>query len=322
MSIEGITNSKFINFDIDKISGFITDKLGEITQKYECRVLLVAERSSHVWGSSHPESDNDVKAVVYFRPRQYYTPIVQVRRQWKEVYGPRDNQKEQQKKKKASKQKEEKSECTDPEPDVELTCTEITKISQMILKNDPNVFEMFTSPIQYHCQCPELLRKFREIIFRSYDWGKLAQHYLSWAHGNYKQLERSSKKRMNKKPLKILLYVWRGILSAEWLQDHLQCKGLPLYIPDLIEYSKHLDDEEKGVLMSLLNNRVRKSQYEIDCEASRRMFARVPDVLKLVRDKVDKLQSEKQGNAIPKAMKASSGKLLEKLVYEIIESFE
>ena len=53
-----IIDSKFIDFDIDKISAFINSKLSDITLKYDCRILLVAERSSHVWGSSHPRSDN------------------------------------------------------------------------------------------------------------------------------------------------------------------------------------------------------------------------------------------------------------------------
>ena len=101
--------------------------------------------------------------------------------------------------------------------------------------------------------------------------------------------------------------------------DHQQCKGLPLYIPDLIAYSAQLDDEEKGILMSLLINRVRKSQYEIDCVESRRMLARAPEILKSVRVNVDKLQSEKKVND---THRKSTGPLLEELVYEIIESFE
>jgi len=302
-----------IDFDFDKISAFIHDKLSKITEQYGCRVLFVAERSSHVWGTSHPQSDNDVKAVVFFEPRRYYSPIRQVRRQWKEVYGPRDKEQKE-------KQSEHNENEIEPEPDVELNCIEIMKLCELILKNDPNIFEMFTSPIQYHCQCPAMLGRLKEIVHRIYDWHKLAQHYVSWSHANYHQLAHSTKKRLKKKPLKILLYIWRGILSAEWLAAHQQCEGLPLYIPDLIASSAELNDEEKRILMSLLTNRVRKSKYEIDCVESRQMLLRAPEILQSVRANVDRIGTETKWKK--KEHRASCAASLEELVYEIIESFE
>ena len=217
---------KFVDYDYNQISNFVQLKLSEISKEKSCRVLYVAERSSHVWGSSHAKSDNgmyvvlyflfpcafchdcihqtDVKAIIYYKPRQYYSAIKQISRQWKKQYGPRDNTKEQKKSKSKSEQKDSKEEEQVSEPDVELTCIEVTKLCQLIINNDPNIFEVFTSPLPYYIESFDILDRFREIIYRTYDWFKLATHYLAWAKGNYYQIQKGSKKRMAKKPLKML----------------------------------------------------------------------------------------------------------------------
>ena len=197
--------SRFLDFDYKMISNFVNTKLIEISKKYECKILYCAERSSHVWGSSHSKSDNDVKAIIYYKARDYYSPIKQVSKTWKCIYGPRDNQKLN----KSKKQKKEEQELKEAnlyieEPDVELNCIELTKISQMIIKNDPNVFEIFTSPLPYFIENKDIIQQFRKIIFATYDWFKLATHYIAWSNGNHKQLSNTNKKRIARKPLKML----------------------------------------------------------------------------------------------------------------------
>ena len=203
--------SRFLDYDYKMISNFVSTKLSEITKKYECNVLYCAERSSHVWGSSHCKSDNDVKAIIYYHQRDYYSPIKSISKSFKCIYGPRDNQKEQQKKKKKkNKNKNEETKISEskeepePEPDVVLNCIELTKISQMIIKNDPNVFEIFISPLPYFISDKQVIDNFRKIIFATYNWYKLATHYLAWSNGNHKQLRNTAKKRIIKKPLKML----------------------------------------------------------------------------------------------------------------------
>jgi len=210
-------------------------------------VLYVAERSSHVWGSSHPESDHDVTAIIYFKRRWYYSPFKQLSRQWKEGYGTEDKTRHQQKSY-STERKEETSKIEEiGDLDMELTCNELTKTCHEIIKNDPCIFEMLTSPLAYYTECPTVLERLREIVYRTYDWFKLGKHYLSWSVGNYKKIietkpsKPSKKNRVDKKPLKTMIYVWRGVLSTEWLLANQTCKGLPLYIPDLIAFSKLLD---------------------------------------------------------------------------------
>ena len=198
--------SRFLDYDYSMISQFVNTKLTDISKRYQCNVLYCAERSSHVWGSSHNKSDNDVKAVIYYHQRDYYSPIKQISRSFKCIYGPRDKSGNNQKKKPLQQNQKEKplQQDQEEEPDVELNCIELTKISQMIIKNDPNIFEIFISPIPYFIRDKQVIDRFRSIIFATYNWYKLATHYIAWSNGNHKQLTNTSKKRIAKKPLKML----------------------------------------------------------------------------------------------------------------------
>ena len=115
-----------------------------------------------------------------------------------------------------------------------------------------------------------------------------------------------------------MMYVWRGILSTEWLLAHQTCKGLPLYIPDLIAFSKLLDVEEKNILISLLIDKVRKSNYAVDCAESRKMMERVPEVQDILQQMMKSAEHKSAG----KRSHHSAAQILEELVYEIIESFK
>ena len=77
------TQRKFVECD-EKISRFINAKCSAIAEQRQCHLLFVAgtaihvdcfenllfivqtERSSHVWGTAHSQSDNDVKAIIYY----------------------------------------------------------------------------------------------------------------------------------------------------------------------------------------------------------------------------------------------------------------
>eukprot|EP01084_Bolivina_argentea_P238062 399954_1 len=320
-----VLDGRFIDFNYKKISKFVNTKLSEISNKHECQILYCAERSSHVWGTSHANSDNDIKAIIYYKPKDYYSPIKQIIKSFKLQYGPRDPK---------NKNKEFKQDIN--EPDVELNCIELTKIGQMIIKNDPNVFEMFASPLPYYISNNEIIQKFQQIIYSTYDWYKLANHYIAWANGNFRQLEKTKKKRMVRNQLKILFVVVRGILSAEWLLNHYKCKGLPLYVPDLITYSNILNNEEKKIIMKLLVTKLRNGLHEIDCDDSRYLKNRVRELINVI-DQMLHDQNPNKGNkekpSITKRvnklkehstmmMGSSVAKKLENIVFDVIESFK
>ena len=127
--------------------------------------------------------------------------------------------------------------------------------------------------------------------------------------------------------------VFRGILSAEWLVNHKQCKGLPLYIPDLITYSKILNNTEKRILMSLLCTKLRKSHYEIDCDESRNLVGKAKEMIDIVDQYLNDENPKKTKKSITQKVTemreqiniekgSSNAKQLEELVFDIIESFK
>ena len=186
-----------IDFDYEKISKFVNDKLVEVckTHQNEFRVLYCVEASSHVWGTSHMRSDNDVKSFIYYKARDYYSPTKEMCSYWKYQYGPRDPSNQN-----AQEIAEEKSD----DPDVELSFMQIKKVCELMLKNDSNIFEMLTSPITYLVESEEFVERLREIMYSLYDYRKLASKYLGFSQGNYKQVRSNKKKRFTKKPLKML----------------------------------------------------------------------------------------------------------------------
>ena len=127
--------------------------------------------------------------------------------------------------------------------------------------------------------------------------------------------------------------VFRGILSAEWLINHKKCKGLPLYIPDLITYSKILNNGEKRILMTLLTQKLRKSHYQIDCDESRNLIGKAKEMIGVVDQLLNNENPKKTKQTISQKVNemrekiniekgSDNAKQLEELVFEIIESFK
>lgn len=135
-------------------------------------------------------------------------------------------------------------------------------------------------------------------------------------------------------------------MSAEWLINHKKCQGLPLYIPDLIKYSRLLDDKQKKIMMVLLTTKLRKSYYEIDCDESRNFVIKGKEMIGVVDQMLNKENpkkiQQKNGkktnkekelkNSITSKVKelqqqaniqkgSFNAKQLEKLVFDVIESF-
>merc|ERR1712013_583211 len=58
---------------IPQIKEFVTQKIIAFERDHGCKMLLAVEKSSHVWGTAHSESDNDVHCLMFYAPRQYYS---------------------------------------------------------------------------------------------------------------------------------------------------------------------------------------------------------------------------------------------------------
>lgn len=224
-----VTNNVFIDFDFKAVQSFVVSKIKEFEKIQNVRVLCAMERSSHVWGTSHKLSDFDIRALYYHTPREYYSPWFRLHKQHKVVYGPRSSKNEKEDGNGNGAGDNGDADGHDEKIlDVELSFMELRHSCHMMMNNDPNLIEMFKSPIVYYQQdvpieyinnhilknndnCnininTSIMSEFHSILCGFYDYHRLMIHYFSWAKGHYTQLVVLQKKRIQKKPLKVYVF--------------------------------------------------------------------------------------------------------------------
>ena len=60
------------------MEALIKEKLQEIEQRENCRILLAVESGSRAWGFASPDSDYDVR-FIYVRPKESYLKLNRAR---------------------------------------------------------------------------------------------------------------------------------------------------------------------------------------------------------------------------------------------------
>jgi len=217
-----------------RVKAYLTEKLREISAELGCQILLVAEKSSRVWGTASKDSDYDIK-MIYKYSLESYVKVDKRKLRFKRVFGPR------------APVEKDRSEF-----DIEIGGWDIREASKMVLDNDPGLLETFTSPIVYFKL--DGFDEFCKMVPRIYDYSRLMNHYRSWAQGHIYMLQGRSKRgkgsgipnKIAHKTAKVILYVVRGILSAEWLKENKTVVGMPLAIEDLLSKSKMMSPEMRA----------------------------------------------------------------------------
>lgn len=165
----------------------IQEKLREIEQREECRILLAVESGSRAWGFASPDSDYDVR-FIYVRPEKAYLRLDRTR----DVIEVPIND------------------------ELDINGWDIDKTLRLLHKSNPTVFEWFSSPIIY--QTSALADQFRPIMQKYFSSKAGLWHYLHMAEGNYRDYLRGEMVRAKK-----YLYVLRPILACKWILE----KGTP-----------------------------------------------------------------------------------------------
>lgn len=102
------------------MEALIKEKLHEIEQRENCRILLAVESGSRAWGFASPDSDYDVR-FIYVRPRESYLRLNRVRDVIElPINGVLD-----------------------------INGWDVDKTLKLLHKSNPTVFEWFSSPIVY-----------------------------------------------------------------------------------------------------------------------------------------------------------------------------
>ena len=191
----------------------IQEKLCEIEQREECRILLAVESGSRAWGFASPDSDYDVR-FIYVRPEKAYLRLDRTR----DVIEVPIND------------------------ELDINGWDIDKTLRLLHKSNPTVFEWFSSPIIY--QTSAFADQFRPIMQKYFSSKAGLWHYLHMAEGNYRDYLRGEMVRAKK-----YFYVLRPILACKWILE----KGTPppMLFTDLVK--SELPDDLSETVNQLLD---------------------------------------------------------------------
>ncbi|MDO8452512.1 MAG: nucleotidyltransferase domain-containing protein [bacterium] len=201
----------------------ILQKLREIEEKEDVRILYAVESGSRAWGFESQDSDWDVR-FVYAHPRDWYLSIEE-RRDVIEL----------------------------PISDsLDINGWDIRKALQLYKKTNPPFYEWLQSPIVY-IERGDFAQKLRELMLQFYSPYSCLQHYLHMAKGNYKAYLGKEKVQLKK-----YFYVLRPVLACFWIEE----KGTmpPTEFEKLLEF-RELQIDLRKEIYGLLERK--KSEAEL-----------------------------------------------------------
>lgn len=165
----------------------IKEKLLEIEEKENVRILLAVESGSRAWGFASPDSDYDVR-FIYIRDKKDYLKLESTR---DVIELPLDDI-------------------------LDINGWDLQKTLRLLYKSNPTLFEWFSSPIVY--METEFANEFRKMMNIYFSSKKSLYHYISMAERNYREYLKGEMVRAKK-----YFYVLRPILVCKWILE----KGTP-----------------------------------------------------------------------------------------------
>lgn len=175
----------------------ILEKLAQIEEKYNVKIIYAAESGSRAWGFPSPDSDYDVR-FIYVHSAEYYL----------RVYEHRDV-----------------IECG-IDGNFDINGWDLRKALSLLTKSNPTLFEWANSPIVY--KTTPLWESLKTIMNKYFKTKLSLYHYLHMARRNareYLMLERVK--------LKKYLYVLRPMLAVKFILDNQSSP--PMLFSSLIE---------------------------------------------------------------------------------------
>ena len=161
----------------------VPEKLREIENEYNVKVLLAVESGSRAWGFASPDSDFDVR-FIYKRPRNEYLKL---------------------------------NKCRDvielPVDDTwDVNGWDLDKTLRLLFKSNPTLFEWLNSPI---CYCKtDFTAKIAPVMKEYFSVKNTLYHYLNTARSNMKIFLSGETVRPKK-----YFYALRPILACLWVLE-------------------------------------------------------------------------------------------------------
>lgn len=163
----------------------ISEKLVELEQVHDIKILWACESGSRAWGFPSPDSDYDAR-IIYVHPQEWYLSIHEKR----DVLELPVNQ------------------------ELDISGWELRKALRLVHKHNAVIFEWLQSPIVYYAD-DRFAADFRNFAERYFSPLSAMHHYLS--SGNKYYLECTQDPEIK---LKKLFYCLRVTLAALWIAHH------------------------------------------------------------------------------------------------------
>ena len=191
----------------------IIQKLKEIEQAENIRILHAVESGSRAWGFPSPDSDYDVR-FIYVRNPEFYLKLEKTR---DVIELPINDM-------------------------LDINGWDLNKTLRLLHSTNPTLFEWMSSPVIY--RQTEFIDQLRPMMDTYFSCKSGLYHYLSMAERNYKEFLQGDSVKVKK-----YFYVLRPILACKWiLRTHTKPPMLFSQLADA-----ELEDSLKPVVDQLLD---------------------------------------------------------------------
>lgn len=209
----------------------IIEKLIEIEQKYNVKILYAVESGSRAWGFPSKDSDYDVR-FIYIHPPEWYLSI--------------DPQGIGQK----------RDVIEEPINDLlDISGWEVTKALRLFRKNNPPLLEWLRSNIIYY-QAFAFVHELRALESTVFSPNAMLNHYLHMAKNNYREYLHGEQVRIKK-----YFYVLRPILACKWIKKYNEAP--PISFHELLEEIV-TEAELKREVLKLLQRKLKGDELDIE----------------------------------------------------------
>lgn len=165
------------------MNSIILNKLKDIEEKENVKIIMAVESGSRAWGFASPDSDYDVR-FVYVRTLQDYLRLEKTKDviEWQ------------------------------LDDVLDINGWDLKKALQLMYDSNPSIFEWCASSIVYRGS--EAFDELKEIRKEYYSRKKSLYHYWHMANNNYQAYLQGTEVKIKK-----YFYVIRPLLAAKWIVD-------------------------------------------------------------------------------------------------------
>lgn len=209
----------------------ITEKLQQIEEKYNVKILYAVESGSRAWGFPSKDSDYDVR-FIYIHPPAWYLSIDP-----QGIGHKRDV-------------------IEEPINDLlDISGWEITKALRLFRKNNPPLLEWLRSNIVYY-QAYTFVDQLRSLETSVFSPNSMLNHYLHMAKNNYREYLQGEQVRIKK-----YFYVLRPIFACKWIEKYNEAP--PISFHELLE-DIVTEGELKKEVLNLLERKLNGDELDIE----------------------------------------------------------